>query len=215
MITMENLENQEDVQVVKYTYIKLDIKGRYVTFSTKFNEELYNNIGETYEDYLNNKWVLLSDEQVAFHEEHPSATVEEVWNMELKPVVERTLADAKREMLMNIENYDNGENVNDFTINDMIHAWFTPAERGNYANSINAAKLLGKETLIFAVGENVLQVKTEDAEKMLAAIQLYADECYMVTKQHQMEIESLSTIEDVDNFDYTKGYPEKLNFNLE
>lgn len=210
---MENLEMQE-TQLVNYTYIKKDIKSKYATFNTKFNEELYDNLGETYEDYLDNKWVLLSDEQVEFHEENPSASVEEVWNMELKPTPERTAEQAKMEMLMKINEYDNSENVNDFTINGAIHAWFTPSERTNYSLSISAAKLLDQETLVFAVGENVLQVKTEDAEKMLAAIQLYADGCYMVTKQHQLAVDSLTSVEEIDSFDYTVGYPEKLNFNL-
>ena len=49
---------------------------------------------------------------------------------------------------------------------------------------------------------------------MLAQIQLYADQCYMVTKQHKAAVEALDTIEGVDNFDITSGYPEKLQLSL-
>lgn len=50
---------------------------------------------------------------------------------------------------------------------------------------------------------------------MLAAIQLYADACYMVTKGHLLAIDSLENIEEVDTYDYTVGYPEKLNFSID
>lgn len=54
----------------------------------------------------------------------------------------------------------------------------------------------------------------ENAEKMLAAIQLYADACFLATKQHELIINNMTEIEDVDNYDFTVGYPEKLNFNV-
>ena len=49
---------------------------------------------------------------------------------------------------------------------------------------------------------------------MLAAIQLYADQCFIKTKQHEAAIKALATIEDINNYDYTVGYPTKLNFTL-
>lgn len=198
--------------MAKYTYIKLDISGYYIDFDETFNPNLYNNLGETYQDFLDNKWVLLSNEQVSFHEEHPEASVKEVWDMQLTPVPERTLEDAKREMLDRIDEYDSSSNVNSFTINDIIEGWFTPDERSNYRSSIDAAKLLGVETLSFFIDETMLEVTPTQAEFMLAQIQLYADQCYIVTKQHKIEVENMETIEEVDNFNYMEGYPAKINF---
>lgn len=200
--------------MAKYTYIKYDIKGKFITFDEMFNEELFNNLGSTYQDYLDNKWVLLSDKQVKFHKENPNATVKQVWDMELPAPHVRTLEEAKSEMLTKIAEYDNSENVNDFTINNALHAWFTPAERSNYANSINAAELLGLSNLSFYVGNVSLEVPTASAKQMLAAIQLYADACYIVTKGHEAAVDALETIEEVDGYEYTVGYPERLNFDL-
>lgn len=171
-------------------------------------------VGETWEDYLKGSYILLSEEQVSFYNDNLNASVEEVFNMKLRSVPERTLEDAKAEMLMKIAMYDNSSNVNSFTINNVIPAWFTPTERTDHALSIQSAKNLGQETLIFAVGDNVLQVPTNQAELMLSAIQLYANACYMITKQHQITVNQLDSIEEVDNYDYTTGYPEKLNFDL-
>ena len=177
-----------------------------------FNPVLYNNVGDTYQDFLDNKWVLLSDEQVAFHEEHPTATVKEVWDMEITPIPPRTLEDAKAEMIAKIEEYDESSEVNGFKINGVTAGWFTPEERSNYKSSIDAAKLLGVSDLTFFIGDNELSVTIPQAEYMLAQIQLYADSCYIVTKEHKITVGSLETIEEVDAFPYTEGYPQMLDF---
>ena len=52
------------------------------------------------------------------------------------------------------------------------------------------------------------------AKLMLAQIQLYADQCFIVTKQHKAAVEALDSIEAVDNYDVTAGYPTKLIFNV-
>ena len=199
------------------TYIKKNTPNIYITFEEPLDSESFSNLGTSWDDYLQNKWVPLSEEQVKFHEENPEASVREVWNMELYTPMERerTLEEAKLEKLMEIEEYDNSEDVNNFTINNVIPAWFTPAERTNYALSINSAKLLGQEKLKFPVGANVMEVATEKAELMLSAIHLYADSCYMVTMQHKIAVENLENVEDVDNYDFKSGYPEKLNFNID
>lgn len=197
-----------------YTYIKINTKGNYVTLNEPLNENLYN-LGSSYEDYLANKWVLLSDEQVTFHEEHPNATVYEVWNMEMTPTPERTIDDAKSNMIALIDAYDSSENVNGFTVNSTVSGWLTAAERSNYKSSIDAAKLLDIETLSFYIGDLLVSVSTTLAEQMLAQVQLYADQCFIVAKQHKAAVKALTSIEEIDAYDYTSGYPAKLNFDLE
>lgn len=198
-----------------FVYLKRNSSMTYMTFMHRLREEDFI-LGTTYEDYLDNMYVLLTKEQVQFHEENPGASVKEVLDMQIKTpeVKERTLWDAKREMEANISQYDNSENVNSFTINEETSAWFTVQERTNYKNSIDSAKLLGVEQLSFFIGNTSLTISTELAERMLAAIQLYADTCFIVTKQHKLAVNSLETVEEVDNYDYTVGYPDKLNFTL-
>ena len=172
-------------------------------------------IGETYEDFLDGKWVLLSNEQATFHSENPEASVREVLAMELDPVVtpDRIVV-AKNEKLAELAAYDAGTDINDFTVNNEMHAWFTPEMRSNYRNSIDAAKLLGVENLDVFIGDTLVTLPTASAEQMLAAIQLYADQCFIKTTQHEAAIKALNTVEDINNYDYTVGYPTKLNFTL-
>lgn len=90
----------------------------------------------------------------------------------------------------------------------------TPAERANYRSSIDAAELVGIDTLSLYIGDMPITLPTATAKLMLAQIQLYADQCFIVTKQHKATIEAMDSIENVDNYDYTVGYPTKLVFNI-
>lgn len=200
--------------MAKYIYIQKEVIGFYMESELQLNPALYG-VGTTWEDFIGFKYVLLSDEQVAFHVANPEASVAEVWNMELTPPHVRTLDEAKHEMIQRINEYDRSSNVNGFTINHEIEGWFTADERSNYRSSIDAAELLGVETLSLYVGDYLIQVPTQDAKQMLAQIQLYADQCYIVTKQHKIDVSFLETIEEVDAFDYTAGYPAKLDFEIE
>ena len=68
-----------------FVYIKKSIAGHFVDFAEPLKAEEYNNLGETIEDYNQNKWVLLNSSQVEFLENNPGASVYEVWNMQLDP----------------------------------------------------------------------------------------------------------------------------------
>jgi hypothetical protein len=199
---------------MSYIYIKYDVPKHYITLEEELTEELFTNLGSTYEDYLDNKWVKLSEEQMAFKDANPNASIKEIWNMELQPIPIQTLAEYKNNKIIEITKYDQSTEVNSFTINSALTAWFTAAERSNYKSSIEAAKLLGQNTLAFFVGDMLLQVPTTEAEYMLAQIQLYADRCFLVTKNHKVNVMNLETIEEVESYDYTRDYPEKLNFDL-
>lgn len=198
-----------------YTYVKRNIPKHYVTLERELNPDLYSNIGSTYEDYLYNKYVLLTDEQVAFHEANPDASIEEVFKLVIieNEEPQRTVEIARQEMIQKINDYDSSDEVNSFLVNG-TKAWFTVQERNNYKASIDSAKLLGIETLSFFVGDQLLTVSPAMAEQMLAMIQLYADQCFIVTKQHKLQVNSLESIEDIDLYDYYSGYPEMLSFEV-
>lgn len=210
------------------TYIWKDAQGYFVECEEPIDAEYWEGqIGSTIEDFWDGKWVLLSEEQAQFHQENPDATINQVWDMSTAQIeVERTLQIAKSEMIETIDRYDSGSQVNCFyvvkTINTengdqkiTIPAWLTPAERSNYRSSIDAAELLGVETLQLYIGNELITLSTQQAKTILAQIQLYADQCYIVTRQHKAAVEAFETIESVDSYDYTMNYPQKLSFELD
>lgn len=197
------------------TYIKKNINGNYVTLDSELDSALHNDIGTTYEHYLNNWWVKLTKAQVKFHQDNPTASIEEVINMELKVIpTPDPLVEAKKLIIGKIIKYNKSSDVDNFILNDVINSWFSVQERLNYKQSVEAAKLLGEETLDFLVNGMPFSVTVAQAEYMLAQIQRYADKCYLVTEQHKVNVNALTTVEEVENYDYTQCYPEMLKFEL-
>lgn len=119
----------------------------------------------------------------------------------------------KRVKLAEVDRYDHSEQVNGFYIGD-THAWLDKATRVGLANSIAIEKAAGKiETTLYLNGV-ILTISIERAQQMLAALELYALECYRRTEEHKMAINTLSVIEEAENYDCTQGYPEQLKFEL-
>ena len=50
---------------------------------------------------------------------------------------------------------------------------------------------------------------------MLDKLEIYALNCFDITSKHKRNVYQISTIEEIENYDYTSGYPEKLTFTYE
>lgn len=191
--------------------------NNFLSLDEELDPEVYSNIGTTLDDYYNGKFVMLSEAQYTFREANPSASVVEVWNMSIPsytPSEEEVLSNAKARKVEDIEEYSHSENVDQFVVNGVIEGWLTPTERSNYLQSITSAELLGETSVEFFVGNNKFALDLQTARFMLAKIQRYADASYIVTTEHKIAVNDLTTIEDIENFDVTLGYPEKLNFEI-
>lgn len=123
------------------------------------------------------------------------------------------LARAKAKKLIEIEQYAQSSAVNEFDVNG-IKAWFPPDLRSNYSTSLRANEFLSNENVTFAVGGRAMATSRHNARYMLAQIQVYADATYMVTQKHKAVVAQLQSVEQVENYDNTKGYPQKLVFTL-
>ena len=191
-------------------YIK---SGKILQFDFELSEKY--NVGSSYEDYNDGKFVKLSDEQVTFHETNPTAGITEVWNMKMNEYTEqeKTLEQAIQEKIFEIEQYDGSSSVNSFKVND-TSAWLDKDTRSNYKTSIDAAELLGEETISLLIAGNVISLTLTQAKTILAKIQRYADTCYLVTQSHIAGVKTLKTINEVDAYDIENGYPNKLTFTI-
>lgn len=198
------------------TYIKKNIRGFYIQYENEIDPVYWKGkIGTSYKDFLDNKWILLNNAQVEFHNVNPNASIEEVLKLSLNDNSEQELQKAINRKILLIKERDNSSEVNNFKVNGIIDYWFTSSERADFRNSIDAAKLVGKENLSLFIGNLPIEVSTEQAERILASIQLYANACFMTTKQHIINVSNLESVEDVDNYDITTGYPEMLNFTID
>ena len=117
----------------------------------------------------------------------------------------------KEEAIEQITEYDQSEDVNSFTLQGK-QMWLPKETRVGLVNSITIEKNAGKKTTILWFGGEKYELPVDTALQMLSALELYALECYNVTAAHKAAVNALEGVEDVVAYDYTQGYPEKLNF---
>ena len=116
---------------------------------------------------------------------------------------------AKAAKIAEIAAYSDSDAVNSVTFNG-IKTWLTRTVRDGYDTSITAAKNLGEPNVTFMVGDKEMQLPVEQARRVLDLVQRYADACFLVTERHKIAMRALQTVEEVEAYDYTTGYPEKL-----
>ena len=139
----------------------------------------------------------------------------EEWGFEpyTPPVPQRTLEIAKSEKITQITAYDTSEAVNSFTL-DGDTMWISRDDRVSTMNSTTILKNAGVETVTQWYGGKKYTLPCDTLIQMLSALEVYALQCYNVTEEHKAAVNALLTIEEVDAYDYTIGYPQRLAFEI-
>ena len=124
---------------------------------------------------------------------------------------EYDIEEVRKIKVSEIQIFDKSTNVNSFDLLDKS-MWLDKSTRVGLFNSISIEKNVGKThtTLWYDAVKYVIPIP--NALAMLNALELYALNCYNVTQSHIAVVRSLQTIEEIENYDYTIGYPEKLSF---
>lgn len=112
-----------------------------------------------------------------------------------------------------IESYDKSDAVNSFTLAGR-QMWLDKDTRVGLVNSINIEKSAGKETTSLWFDTVQYEIPIDAALQMLAALELYALDCYNITQAHIASVKLLDDMGTLEAYDYTAGYPDKLVFNL-
>ena len=123
------------------------------------------------------------------------------------------LKQAKVDKIAEIAAYDTSDKVNGFILNGQI-VWLDKATRVGLMNSTTIERDLGQETTELWLGEHNLIIKCDLAIQLLQQLEVYALKCFNVTATHKKEVNSLSTIEEINSYDITKDYPDKLVINI-
>ena len=134
----------------------------------------------------------------------------EEW-IEPEPTPEQLLARAKSAKIANLQAYDSSDAVNSFSV-DNKDMWVPADKRAVLRTSIEAYKALGAESITKVWEGKDYTFSTSDWDTMLNQVEVYASECFNQTQRHAAAINALTTVEDVESYDFTTGYPEKLEF---
>lgn len=192
-------------------YVNIDSASKVINLDFELDDNY--EVGTTYEDYLDGKWVKLNADQEEFYNTHPSASIREIFDCELTPPYELSLDDLKNMKVSEIITYDGSDAVNSFTLGGK-QMWLDKDTRVGLVNSIGIEQAAGKETTVLWYDAVKYVIPIPLALQMLAALELYALASYNATQEHIAAVRLLTSQEEVEAYDYTSGYPEKLVFNL-
>lgn len=123
------------------------------------------------------------------------------------------LEQAKADKIAEITDYDTSSSVNGFMLNGLL-VWLDKATRVGLMNSTTIAKAAGQQTTTLWLGGLKLVVDCDKAIQLLSALEMYALECFNVTASHKAAVSELTTIEEVEAYDYKSGYPKMLEMSV-
>ena len=123
------------------------------------------------------------------------------------------LKQAKADKIAEITAYDTSSSVNGFILNGLL-VWLDKATRVGLMNSTTIAKAAGQQTTTLWLGGLKLVVDCDKAIQLLSALEMYALECFNVTASHKQAVSELTTIEEVEAYDYKAGYPKMLEMSV-
>lgn len=145
--------------------------------------------------------------------EYSEAAVNEAYAAWKTAIANRGLARAKRLVLKKIEAYDTSSAVNGFALNGTV-VWLDKATRVGLMNSTSITKAMGQPTTTLWLGESKMEMPCDTAIQLLSALEMYALECFNVTAAHKKAVSELATIEEVEKYDITAGYPAQLKMEV-
>lgn len=128
-----------------------------------------------------------------------------------EPTPEEQLSRAKAAIIKEIERYDKSNNVNEFTFHN-VPMWLDKATRDGLYLRLLAEQAAEKVNTTLWLGTQSFEIPIASAFQLLYAIEVYASACYDRTAAHKAAVEAMTSIENVEEYDYTEGYPAKLVF---
>ena len=217
----------------KYTYITKRNNLTYIGLNDLLDPSC-NDIGESYLDFLAGKWVLLSEEQVLFKEEHPDATIREVLDMKISEnepepsqaeVIEAEVFNrAKDRKLDEIRAQD--DKSNKFFISVISEGkevansefWMDKDLRNSLLNvTLPALQQNGDTTTKLwsnTIPPTSIDVPIDWALNCIPVVEIYAKKTYDVMQGNIAKVYAAKTVDEINSIDVESGYPPYITFEL-
>ena len=217
----------------KYTYITKKNRLTYIGLNDLLDPSS-NDIGNSYLDFLAGKWVLLSEEQVLFKEEHPNATIREVLDMKISEnepepsqaeVIEAEVFNrAKDRKLDEIRAQD--DKSNKFFISVISEGkevansefWMDKDLRNSLLNvTLPALQQNGDTTTMLwsnTIPPASIEVPIDWALNCIPVVEIYAKKTYDMMQGNIAKVYAAKTVDEINSIDVESGYPTYITFEL-
>lgn len=204
-VKVMDMDSEEEKDETRYSYIQVRISGK---------PTLSKCVEAILKQYVNEEKSTLYDVMLL---QGTNDKIDDIYyNIQVDFGIESPISkldQAKKEIIRKIDEYDTSVNVNSFKING-VDVWLSKDTRVGLMNSISIEKAAGKEQSVLWFNSICVTINCDSAIQMLRALELYALDCYNTTAEHKVNVQNLSSIEEVHNYDYTQGYPSKLEFTI-
>ena len=111
----------------------------------------------------------------------------------------------KEILIRKIELYSSSDSINSFVYKDKQY-WLDKNHRSCLQNL--SSSTVGD--IEFVVNNEILVISALKLKAFLTKLETYAYKCYVNTFKHLENAKKLVKLEDIINYDYTTGYPEKI-----
>lgn len=145
--------------------------------------------------------------------EYSETAVNEAYAAWKTAMANRGLARAKREVLKKIEAYDTSPAVNGFILNGE-RVWLDFELRDRVYQGNERLQRIGRTDTTLWLGKQCYNLSIEQAQNIISHIEAYAKDCYNVTAAHKKAVSELTSIEEVEKYDITAGYPAQLKMEV-
>lgn len=204
-VKVRDMDSEEEKDETRYSYVQVRISGK---------PTLSKCVEAILKQYVNEEKSTLYDVMLL---QGTNDQIDDIYyNIQVDFGIESPISkldQAKKEVIRKIDEYDTSVNVNSFKLNG-VDVWLSKDTRVGLMNSISIEKAAGKEQSVLWFNSICVTVNCDSAIQMLSTLELYALDCYNKTAEHKVNVQSLSSIEEVHNYDYTQGYPSKLEFTI-
>ena len=123
---------------------------------------------------------------------------------------------ARQRKISEIDMYDKSKAVEEFYLNG-IGMWYKADKRTTIRNLVESSVKEGRnEVTLWTEEEPILPitVSCDLALDLLAKLEVYAGDALAVTQRKKAEVQALQSVEEINAYDITSGYPEKLNLQI-
>ena len=217
----------------KYTYITKRNKLIYIGLDDLLDPSC-NDIGESYLDFLAGKWVLLSEEQVLFKEEHPNATIREVLDMKIAErepepsqaeVIEAEVFNRTKDRKLDEIRAQDAKS-NKFFISVISEGkevannefWMDKDLRNSLLNvTLPALQKNGDTTTKLwsnTIPPTSIEVPIDWALNCIPVVEIYAKKTYDMMQGNIAKVYAAKTVDEINSIDVESGYPPYITFEL-
>ena len=204
-VKVRDMDSEEEKDETRYSYVQVRISGK---------PTLSKCVEAILKQYVNEEKSTLYDVMLL---QGTNDQIDDIYyNIQVDFGIESPISkldQAKKEIIRKIDEYDTSVKVNSFKLNG-VDVWLSKDTRVGLMNSISIEKAAGKEQSVLWFNTICVTINCDSAIQMLSALELYALDCYNTTAEHKVNVQNLSSIEEVHNYDYTQGYPSKLEFTI-